>query len=135
MIAYTMVGTRNLESAQAFYDPLFSRMGWEVCWRDGTSVSYGKDKDLGFPRFFVGYPFDGQQASVGNGVMTAFQFDRPEVVDELYEIAMQHGGRDEGKPGVRPQYGEGFYAAYIRDPDGNKLAFVVYPAESRASNK
>lgn len=48
----------------------------------------------------------------------------------LYETAMEHGGRSEGAPGFRPQYGEGFYAAYVRDQDGNKLAFVVYPKES-----
>lgn len=127
MIAYTMVGTRNLEKALAFYEPLFSEMSFEICWKDDSSVSFGKMEDLNFPRFFVGYPFDGQLASVGNGVMTAFQFDDPGVVDKLYEIAMNCGGSSEGKPGYRPQYAEGFYAAYVRDPDGNKLAFVVYP--------
>ncbi|PMR76519.1 VOC family protein [Billgrantia endophytica] len=130
MIAYTMVGTKNLEKALAFYDPLFTEMGWDVCWKDDSCVSYGKEGDLDFPRFFVGYPFDGQAASVGNGTMTAFQFAAPEQVDKLYEIAISNGGGDEGAPGYRPQYAEGFYAAYVRDGDGNKLAFVVYPDEA-----
>lgn len=129
MIAYTMVGTRDLEKALTLYDPLFAEMGWDVCWKDEACVSYGKEADLDFPRFFVGYPFDGQAASVGNGTMTAFQFAAPEQVDRLYEIAIRNGGSDEGAPGYRPQYGEGFYAAYVRDRDGNKLAFVVYPRE------
>ena len=129
MIAYTMVGTKNLEKALAFYDPLFAEMGWDICWKDDSCVSYGKESDLDFPRFFVGYPFDGQAASVGNGAMTAFQFTTPERVDKLYEIAISNGGSDEGAPGYRPQYAEGFYAAYVRDGDGNKLAFVVYPDE------
>ncbi|MCE8042925.1 VOC family protein [Halomonas daqingensis] len=130
MIAYTMVGTRDLEKALTFYDPLFAEMGWDVCWKDEACVSYGKESDLDFPRFFVGYPFDGQAAGVGNGTMTAFQFAAPEQVDRLYEIAIRNGGSDEGAPGYRPQYGEGFYAAYVRDRDGNKLAFVVYPREA-----
>jgi len=129
MIAYTMVGTRNLEKALAFYEPLFEEMDFEVCWKDESCFSYGKAQDLNFSRFIVGYPFDGDPSSVGNGVMTAFQFHAPEVVDRLYEIAMNCGGTSEGKPGYRSQYAEGFYAAYVRDPDGNKLAFVMYPQE------
>ncbi|MFY0989617.1 VOC family protein [Halomonas sp. C05BenzN] len=84
----------------------------------------------GIPGLFVGYPFDGQDVSVGNGTMTAFQFADPERVDKLYEMAIGNGGSDEGAPGYRPQYAEGFYAAYVGDCDGNKLAFVVYPDES-----
>ncbi|MAO57642.1 VOC family protein [Alloalcanivorax profundimaris] len=127
MLAYTMVGTRDLDRALAFYEPLFQEMDLEVCWRDDQCVSYGREDDPYVPRFFVGYPFDGKPASVGNGGMTAFQFSEPEQVDRLYDIALEQGGRDEGEPDWRPQYGDGFYAAYVRDPDGNKLAFVVYP--------
>lgn len=126
MIAYTMVGTRDLARALAFYAPLSSEMNLDICWENDASVCYGKKDDLNFPRFFVGYPFDGNDASIGNGTMTAFQFPDPGQVNKLHEIAMRHGGGDEGAPGYRPQYGEGFYAAYVRDPDGNKLAFVVY---------
>ncbi|WP_242597199.1 hypothetical protein [Billgrantia sulfidoxydans] len=85
MIAYTMVGTRSLERALKFYDPLFAEMGWDVCWKDDSCISYGKENDLDFPRFFVGYPFDGQEAGVGNGTMTAFQFAEPEQVDSYTE--------------------------------------------------
>lgn len=128
MIAYTMVGTRDLRKALAFYDPLFARMGLEVCWQDDAVVSFGKKDDLTVARFFVGQPFDGGAATTGNGVMTAFRLEEPAMVDSLYESALSNGGSSEGEPGLRPQYGEGFYAAYVRDPDGNKLAFVVYDA-------
>ena len=127
MIAYTMVGTRDLARALAFYRPLFALMELEVCWKDDASMAFGKRDDLSVPRFFVGYPFDGDQATAGNGCMTAFRLDAPGQVDELYRLAMANGGSDEGAPGYRPQYSEGFYAAYVRDPDANKLAFVVYP--------
>ncbi len=103
-------------------------MGLEVCWQDDAVVSFGKKDDLTVARFFVGQPFDGGAATTGNGVMTAFRLEEPAMVDSLYESALSNGGSSEGEPGLRPQYGEGFYAAYVRDPDGNKLAFVVYDA-------
>lgn len=68
--------------------------------------------------FSVHIPYDGKSASVGNGVMIALKADRKEMVDELYAKAISIGAIDEGKPGSRM---EGFYAAYFRDLDGNKL--------------
>ncbi len=129
MIGYTMVGTQDLERSLRFYDPLFSAMGWDQCWRDEQSASWGDKANETAPRFFTGYPFDKQPAGVGNGAMTAFLAAGPAMIDRLYEIAMRAGGSEEGKPGFRPQYGEGFYGAYVRDPDGNKLAFVCYDAK------
>ena len=68
-------------------------------------------------------PFDGNVATVGNGVMVALEASDTDQVQRLYDIALAHGGSDEGAPGPR---GEGFYAGYFRDPDGNKLnAFVM----------
>lgn len=126
MISYTMVGTKNLEKALAFYEPVFHKMRWDICWKDDASVSFGKKDNLDFPRFFVGYPFDGNPGTAGNGSMTAFRLGEADQVDKLYQIAISCGGSSEGQPGYRPQYGDGFYAAYVRDPDGNKLAFVAF---------
>lgn len=53
-----------------------------------------------------------------------------EHIQQLHALALDHGGTDEGGPGLRPHYGEGFYSAYVRAPDGNKLAFVYYTAQS-----
>ncbi|MBZ9655842.1 VOC family protein [Phyllobacterium lublinensis] len=136
MIGYTMVGTNDLKRAISFYDPLMAEMGLDRCYRDELSTSWGRKEDDHFPLFFVGYPFDGELATVGNGVMTAFRFDNnAALVDRLYAMALDNGGSDEGAPGFRPQYGEGFYAAYVRDLDGNKLAFVCYDAEPVAGDE
>lgn len=74
-------------------------------------------------------PFDGQEATVGNGTMVAFQAKDREQVQRLYDIALANGGSDEGAPGPRGEPDENgmvFYAAYFRDPDGNKLnAFLM----------
>ncbi len=133
MIGYTMVGTNDLERAIRFYDPLMAEMGLDRCYRDELSTSWGRRGDDRVPLFFVGYPFDGGPATVGNGVMTAFRLDdlpnNVELVGALHAMALRNGGSDEGAPGFRPQYSESFYAAYVRDPDGNKLAFVCYDAK------
>ncbi len=128
MIAYTMVGVADLEQARRFYDPLMAEMGLESCWRDATTTSWGREKEPWIPRFFAGLPFDGRPAGVGNGAMTAFQLPSAERVQRLHAVALERGGSCEGAPGLRPQYSPTFYAAYVRDPDGNKLAFVCYDA-------
>lgn len=132
MIGYTMVGTNDLARSLAFYDLIMEGMGLERCWRDDLSASWGKKDDETFPRFFTGYPFDGKAALAGNGGMTAFLIESAAIIDQLYDLAMRNGGSDEGKPGFRPHYGEGFYGAYVRDPDGNKLAFVCYDGRTQS---
>lgn len=126
MISYTMVGTRDLGEATRFYDPLFAEMGLETCWQSDTHRCWGIVDDDRVPRFIVGYPFDERPASSGNGVMTAFRVPSAAKVARLHAIALAHGGTCEGAPGPRPQYGDGFHAAYVRDPDGNKIAFVHF---------
>ncbi|MCK0097013.1 VOC family protein [Yoonia sp. F2084L] len=131
MIGYTMVGTRDLERAIRFYDPLFEEMGIDKAWSDDQVASWGDKQDQTAPRFFTGYPFNEEPATVGNGVMTAFRIEGKSKIDRLYEIAMSKGGSDEGGPSFRPQYHETFYAAYLRDPDGNKIAFFCYEDSSQ----
>ncbi|NRP69706.1 hypothetical protein ILFOPFJJ_00578 [Ensifer psoraleae] len=67
--------------------------------------------------------------------MTALLIESADLINRMFEIAMECGGRDEGKPGFRPQYGDGFYAAYVRDPDGNKLPFVCYDARKQSASR
>jgi predicted lactoylglutathione lyase len=73
---------------------------------------------------WVGKPFDNQVASVGNGTMVAFRAASWKEVDEFHAAALANGGRSEGGPGLRAHYNPDFYAAYVRDVDGNKLAAV-----------
>lgn len=126
MIGYTMVGTTDLARAIRFYDPMFAEMGMKQCYKDEQVAFWGDKTDVNAPRFATGYPYDGGKAVVGNGTMTAFLITGSELIDRLHSIAVENGGVDEGAPGLRPHYGEGFYGAYVRDPDGNKIAFVCY---------
>lgn len=126
-----MVGTRHLAKARAFYVPLFEQMGLAVCYEDEQVVSWGNKDDDTVPRFFVCYPFDGEPASVGNGTMVAFRVHRGADVDQLHAMAIEAGATDEGSPGFRLEsYGDRFYVGYLRDLDGNKLAFACYDAKA-----
>ncbi|MEJ6003429.1 VOC family protein [Paucibacter soli] len=121
MIGYTTLGTNDLPRAAAFYDELFAVIGVKRIMDFGRGYAWGTGMDK--PGFGVMLPFDGQPATVGNGVMVALVVDSQDKVRALHAKALALGGKDEGAPGPR---GEGFYAAYFRDLDGNKLnAFVI----------
>ncbi len=121
MIGYVTVGTNDLPRAAKFYDALAAEMGTGRMMEFDTFIAWGTPG--GGAGVAATKPFDGQAATVGNGVMVALEARDKEQVDRLYQIAMDNGGSDEGAPGPR---GDGFYAGYFRDPDGNKLnAFVM----------
>lgn len=116
MIGYTTLGTNDLPRAATFYDELFAVIGVKRIMDFGNGYAWGTTMDQ--PGFGLIKPFNGQPASVGNGVMIALVCDNKDKVHALHAKALALGGADEGAPGPR---GEGFYAAYFRDLDGNKL--------------
>lgn len=122
MIGYVTLGTNDLPGNAPFYDALAGEMGvgrmmdfetfiaWGA-WGGGCGVALTK-------------PFDGQAATVGNGVMVAIEAKDPAQVDRLHALALANGGSDEGAPGARgaaDAQGNTFYAGYFRDREGNKL--------------
>ncbi len=124
MFSHITVGTRNLAHAAVFYDALLSPLGLiqrAVVTDGGPPAACWIHPGERLPRFFVYVPFDGNPATAGNGTMIAFLAPSPEAVDLAHAAGMVSGGRDEGAPGPREHYGKGYYGAYIRDPDGNKI--------------
>lgn len=120
MIGYQMVGTNNYDKAVEFYDALLGEMGAQrMMEAAGSFVAWGRNPNE--PAFSICKPHDGNDASIGNGSMTAFTAESPEMVDKLYAKAMALGASDEGPAGPRGE--GGFYAGYCRDLDGNKLNF------------
>lgn len=131
MIGYVTLGTNDLQKNAPFYDAIAREMGVGRMMDFDTFIAWGEFG--GGCGVALTKPFDGEPATVGNGVMVAIEAKDPAQVRRLYDIAMAHGGSDEGAPGPRgeadPQ-GNVFYAGYFRDPDGNKLnAFCMGPAE------
>ena len=122
MIGYVTFGTNDLARAAKFYDAIAAEMGTSRMMDTEAFIAWGTPG--GAAGIAATKPFDGEAATVGNGVMVALQASDKEQVQRLYDIALAHGGSDEGAPG--PRGDEGFYAAYFRDPDGNKLnAFTM----------
>ena len=122
MIGYVTFGTNDIQRAAKFYDAIAAEMGTGRMMDFETFIAWGAWE--GPAGIAATKPFDGKPASVGNGTMVALQAKDRAQVDKLYEIALANGGSDEGAPGPRGE--DGFYAAYVRDPDGNKLnAFTM----------
>ena len=117
MIGYVTLGTDDIERAAAFYDELLREIGASRFMETDTFIAWAVSP--GKPALSVTKPFDGNPATVGNGVMVALAVDSQEKVDEVHKRAMELGGKDEGAPG--PRGDGGFYAGYFRDLDGNKL--------------
>ena len=121
MIGYVTVGTNDLPRAAKFYDAIAAEMGTARMMEFDSFIAWGTPG--GSAGIAATAPFDGQAATVGNGVMVAFEAADQAQVGRLHAIALEQGGSDEGAPGPRGE--GGFYAGYFRDPDGNKLAAFV----------
>jgi catechol 2,3-dioxygenase-like lactoylglutathione lyase family enzyme len=117
MIGYVTLGTNDLPRAAAFYDALWAEIGAKRLMDFGRGILWGVAMEK--PGLAIMQPFDGKPATVGNGVMAAIAVNSRDKVDLLYRRALELGASDEGPAGPR---GEGFYAGYFRDLDGNKLA-------------
>ena len=121
MIGYVTIGTNDLPRAAAFYDALLAEVGAKRMMENDQFIAWSVRP--GSPGLGVTKPFDKKPATVGNGAMVALEAGGTAQVDALHRKALQLGGKDEGAPGPR---GEGFYAGYFRDLDGNKLNFFCF---------
>jgi predicted lactoylglutathione lyase len=117
MIGYICVGTNDKDRAAKFYDELLGVMGAKRAMETEKFIAWGNAPNA--PMLFIIKPADGKPATVGNGMMVALAAKDKAQVDAVYNKAMALGAKDEGPAGPR---GDGFYAGYFRDTDGNKLA-------------
>ncbi|MGH6957686.1 MAG: VOC family protein [Caulobacteraceae bacterium] len=115
MIGYATIGSNDLEKALTFYDKVLVPLGGKRAFASDRMQGYA---GAGGAMLAVCRPYDEQKASPGNGNMVALQAASPDVVKEVHALALASGGADEGAPGER---GPGFYGAYFRDLDGNKV--------------
>jgi catechol 2,3-dioxygenase-like lactoylglutathione lyase family enzyme len=131
MFTYVCLGTNNLARAIRFYDAVMVTLGHQRCETDGEDnweawAGWGTYLDQGITEvaLWVCKPFDGQPAAPGNGTMVALRAESWAAVRAFHTAALSAGGTSEGAPGLRLQYNPDFYATYVRDPDGNKIAVV-----------
>lgn len=126
MFSHVTVGTRDLERSGRFYDAVLVPLGLKrrvVLPDGGPAALCWVSAHASLPRFYVYSPYNGEPATVGNGSMAAFLAPSA-AVDSAYADGLAHGGSAAGAPGPRPHYGDGYYGAYLRDPDGNKIHIV-----------
>jgi catechol 2,3-dioxygenase-like lactoylglutathione lyase family enzyme len=131
MFTYVCLGTNDPQRAARFYDAVLGALGHRRCevsaqWQTAGWQGWGTYERDGATELALWLcpPFDGRPASAGNGAMVAFSARSWREVERFHAAALAHQGRSEGAPGLRPHYDADFYAAYVRDPDGNKLAAV-----------
>ncbi|KAI9132802.1 VOC family protein [Acaryochloris sp. CCMEE 5410] len=125
MIGYVTLGTNDIAKAAQFYDSLFEVLGGSRFMEFESFIAWSTGPDQ--PSVCVTKPFNGEPATVGNGVMIALMVDSNDKVDEVYKKAIELGAQDEGPAGPRDDI-EGFYAGYFRDLDGNKLNVFHMPS-------
>lgn len=121
LLDHASVGVPDIAAARRFYDPVMQALGCTCLAALDSLAAYGRET----PQFVIILPFDKGAATAGNGTHICFAADSRAAVDAFAEAALHHGGSDEGAAGPRPDYPKpGVYAAFVRDPFGNKLEAI-----------
>ena len=118
VIGFVMVGTNDLKKSSNFYDSILIHIGLKKVSITDRYIGYGQGDGDHDVKFYITKPHDEKDASVGNGTMIALSADSQESVNKFHATALENGGVDEWKPGIRS---DGNYYGYIRDLDGNKI--------------
>jgi catechol 2,3-dioxygenase-like lactoylglutathione lyase family enzyme len=122
-IDHVSVGVSNMKRSKDFYDASLAPLGMKPIYPveiggQLVGVGYGEGQQ---PTFWIQLPINGKAASMGNGVHIAFRAASRAQVDEFYLAAIDQGGVEDGRPGLRTEYHPDYYGAFVRDPDGNKI--------------
>lgn len=122
MLHHISFGVADLERSAAFYDAALSALGYVRSWTDSTAVGYGYPG--GEDKLAIKLRRNGA-AAPGPGFHLAFAAPTREAVAAFHQAALRNGGRDNGAPGLRPDYGANYYAAFVVDPDGHPIEAVT----------
>ena len=120
MIDHVSVAVRDIVAAARFYDMLLATIGVVRLETRPTSVGFGKK----YPEFWINVR--DATMTISNGAHICFRALTMDMVNAFHATAIAAGGTSDGVPGLRPQHGEGYYAAFIRDPDGNRIEAVTF---------
>jgi catechol 2,3-dioxygenase-like lactoylglutathione lyase family enzyme len=123
MIDHISIAVRDLKSAEAFYTALLAPLGMAKLrdWPD-TAVGYGKT----YPEFWINKRAGMAALAADSGVHICLRAPDSAAVDAFHAAALKVGGTTDGAPGLRPEYNNAYYAAFIRDPDGNRIEAVTF---------
>ena len=124
MFSHITVGSNDIARSKTFYDNLAQPLGLVRHMEFPDGIGYGAQG--GRPQLWIVRPLDKNAATVGNGITIGLEAGTRPAVDAAYAAGIANGGKDEGKPGLRPDYHANYYGAYVRDPDGNKVCIVCH---------
>ncbi len=127
MIDHVSIGVRDLAAATAFYTRLLAPLGLAKLAEKPGTVGFGKR----YPEFWLNER-PGRASAAGSGTHVCLRADSMEAVQAFYRAGLAGGAGDEGEPGVRPQYSERYYAAFVRDEDGNRVEAVTFTSDGVA---
>lgn len=127
MIDHVSVAVRDLERAARFYREVLGAIGYDELEARPLTVGFGKK----YPEFWINLRSAMAPVAPDSGAHVGLRVRTSALVDAFHAAALAAGGTSDGAPGLRPQHGEGYYAAFIRDPDGNRMEAVTFLKEQR----
>lgn len=122
MIDHVSVGVRDLARAGAFYERVLGVIGYVALERRAATIGFGKS----YPDFWINARAGMAPLPADFGGHACFRARSEAIVDAFHAAALEAGGQSDGAPGLRPQHGEGYYAAFVRDLDGNRIEAVTF---------
>lgn len=129
MISHIFIGVNDFPAAFRFHNAVLTSLGHGLRFRDERRPWAGwQEPGQARPLFLIGAPDDGKLARTGNGAMVALLAPTRAAVDLAHAMGLANGGSDAGPPGLRPDYHPDYYGAYLRDPEGNKIALACHTA-------
>ena len=122
MIDHVSIAVRDLQASAHFYEIVLAPLGYSKLETRPETVAFGK----AYAEFWLNHRSSMTQVVANAGAHTALRASSCDAVDAFHAAALAAGGTSGGAPGLRPQHGEGYYAAFIRDADGNKIEAVTF---------
>jgi catechol 2,3-dioxygenase-like lactoylglutathione lyase family enzyme len=122
MIDHVSIAVRDLSLSTGFYESVLGTFGILKLEVRPATVGFGKK----YPEFWINLRTDTPSLPENFGAHVCFRARSVDLVDAFHAAALAAGGASDGAPGLRPQHGEGYYAAFIRDPDGNRIEAVTF---------
>jgi catechol 2,3-dioxygenase-like lactoylglutathione lyase family enzyme len=122
MIDHVSVPVRDLDAAARFYQAVLATLGFTQLETRPATVGFGKK----YSEFWINLRTGVAPVPPGSGAHVCFRARSTELVDAFHAAALNYGGSSDGAPGLRPQHGEGYYAAFVRDLDGNRIEAVTF---------
>jgi catechol 2,3-dioxygenase-like lactoylglutathione lyase family enzyme len=125
VIDHVSVAVRDLAASALFYEAVLAPLGMTKLESRAATVGFGKQ----YPEFWINLRSAMQPVAAESGAHVCFRARSTDMIDAFHAAALKAGGASDGTPGLRPQHGEGYYAAFIRDPDGNRIEAVTFTAK------